>query len=141
MHNPAKPHKSENKRVINICQHDAVKALSDHDINVHLAQLLKLDATINKTSIILNTINQPLFDPINDDTQALRLMVQFEISRQYEAYDQMGWYYTIAEPTHQLSFLERQDFTIESQDNPDFSLNQCVCRLIVLNRCPAFLIN
>ena len=70
----------------------------------------------------------PLLNPLTDDALCFRLMVRYEIVRDWEAYDQIGWYYTDLE-NQQSATVKREAFVVD-----DHGDNRAICLAIIKDK-------
>jgi len=75
-------------------------------------------------------ISWPLLDPLTDDALCFQLMVKYDVKREWEAYDFIGWNYHCIDNKNPERITERTFFG-KGKETADISPNKAICLAII----------
>lgn len=115
-----------------------VKALSELEICIYLAQIEGLQIYVQFNSVRVNVAegDDYYFNPLANSEQLMELMVKHDVERTWEQYDFIGWSYHVLGGVNPIHVTERQDFS--GNEEQDLSMHKAVCLAIILNKSEAF---
>jgi len=71
------------------------------------------------------------YNPVKDGSLSMDLMIKYDVIRQYEPYDCLGWYYTVLGTKSKLRFLEND---IDSHGTEEAMPRRAIC-LAIMDHC------
>jgi hypothetical protein len=119
-----------------IAWHEHVSEMDDPHIVLAIAELEGYNVTFSQGRVLLANDNsesgEDEFNPLSNAHQFLPLMKKYEVIREFEEYDCIGWGYRLLNHTDSpIVTTETQDFS--GSGEPDFSMEKAVCVAIVFS--------